>query len=93
LHPANLDGVFVNDQPLTFSNSDVVDRLARLRVLLPLMATDLATARRRATALASENERLATRVRELESRLGEERLTCRPLVTHRHRRVTHRAPQ
>jgi regulator of replication initiation timing len=83
----------VNDQPLTCSNSDVVDRLARLRALLPLMATDLATARRRATALAAENERLATRVRELESRLGEERLTRKPLVTRRHRRVTHRAPR
>jgi hypothetical protein len=82
----------VNDQPLTFSNSDVVDRLARLRALLPLMATDLATARRRATALAAENERLATRVHELESRLGEERLTRKPLARRR-RRVTHRAPR
>lgn len=83
----------MNDEPLTFSNSDVVDRLARLRTLLPLMATDLATARRRATALAAENERLATRVRELESHLGEERLTRKPLVTGRHRRVTHRPPR
>jgi regulator of replication initiation timing len=87
-----LDGIFVNDEPLTFNNSDVVDRLARLRALLPLMATDLATARRRAAALAAENERLATRVRELESRLGEERLTRKP-VAHRRRRVTHRAPR
>jgi hypothetical protein len=60
----------VNDEPLTTSNSDVIDRLARLRALLPAMATDLAVARRRASALAAENDRLARRVRELESRLG-----------------------
>ena len=60
----------MNDEPLTTSNSDVIDRLARLRALLPAMATDLAVARRRASALEVENDRLARRVRELESRLG-----------------------
>jgi len=60
----------VNDEPLTTTNSDVIDRLARLRAVLPAMATDLALARRRASALQTENDRLARRVRELESRLG-----------------------
>ena len=58
------------DQPVTVSNSDVVERLARLRAVLPLMATDLAVARRRAAALHAENERLHERVGELESRLA-----------------------
>jgi hypothetical protein len=59
----------VNDQPVTLSNADVVDRLARLRVVLPLMASDLAAARRRSVALEIENRRLARRVSELEARL------------------------
>ena len=59
----------MNDQPVTVSNSDVVERLARLRAVLPLMATDLAVARRRAMALQAENERLHARVGELELRL------------------------
>ena len=63
----------MNDQPVTVSNSDVVERLARLRAVLPLMATDLAVARRRATALQAENERLLRRVGELELRLAEPR--------------------
>ena len=63
----------MNDQPVTVSNSDVVERLARLRAVLPLMATDLAVARRRAAALQSENERLRRQVAELEARLAESR--------------------
>jgi hypothetical protein len=60
----------VNEQPVATSNSDVVDRLVRLRGVLHLMAIDLATSRRRENALASENERLARRVATLESRLA-----------------------
>lgn len=58
----------MNDQSVTIGNADVVDRLVRLRAVLPLMANDLATARRRASALEVENQRLTRRVRELESR-------------------------
>ena len=39
----------------------------RLRTILPLIATDLAAARRRAHALELENRRLAGRIAELES--------------------------
>ena len=60
-------------QQVTITNADVVDRLARLRAVLPLMATDLAVARRRAIALEAENARLGRRVRELESRLAQAR--------------------
>jgi hypothetical protein len=63
----------MNDQPVSVTNSDVVDRLARLRSLLPLMATDLAVARRRASALEAENAALRKQVRELESRGVERR--------------------
>jgi len=63
----------MNDQPVTISNSDVLERLARLRAVLPLMATDLAVARRRASALQLENERLRRQLGELEARLSESR--------------------
>jgi hypothetical protein len=45
---------------------DVVDRLHKLRVLLPAMALETATARREAARLRSENRRLARRLAELE---------------------------
>jgi len=51
-------------------NADIVDRLARLRTILPLIATDLATARRRGYTLELENQRLARRIAELESELA-----------------------
>ncbi len=51
----------------TPTDPDIVDRLARLRAILPLMATDLARARRRAHALELENQRLAERIEMLES--------------------------
>ena len=51
------------------TDPDVIDRLARLRSILPLMATALAAARRRAHALELGNRRLTRRVAELESRL------------------------
>ena len=81
----------MNDQQVTVSNADVVDRLARLRAVLPLMATDLAVARRRASALQAENERLGDRIRELESRLAEPRHSREPAL--RRRRAPHPAPQ
>ena len=55
--------------PETRTDADVVDRLARLRAILPLLATDLAAARRRAHMLERENQRLSGRIAELESRL------------------------
>jgi hypothetical protein len=66
----------MNEQ-MKVSNADVVDRLARLRAVLPLMATDLAVARRRAGALEAENDRLVRRVRELEAHLGDARRSVR----------------
>jgi hypothetical protein len=57
----------VNERPLSPGGADVVDRLARLRAILPAMAADLAFARRRINTLALENERRARRVAELES--------------------------
>ncbi|HUY84002.1 MAG TPA: hypothetical protein VMU86_05475 [Steroidobacteraceae bacterium] len=59
----------MTDRQVKVSNADLVDRLARLRAILPLMAGDLAAARRRSNALEVENERLARRVRELETKL------------------------
>ncbi len=44
---------------------DVIDRLHRLRVLLPAMAQETATARREAARLRAENRRLALRLAEL----------------------------
>lgn len=59
----------MNDQPVSTGNADVLDRLARLRAVLPLMASDLASARRRAVSLEAENRRLSRRVTELQSEL------------------------
>ena len=68
----------MTDGQVKVSNADLVDRLARLRAILPLMAGDLAAARRRSNALEVENERLARRVRELESTLEARRLPTPP---------------
>ncbi|HEX4032938.1 MAG TPA: hypothetical protein VHX66_00705 [Solirubrobacteraceae bacterium] len=65
----------MNDTAVTLGDADVIERLARLRALLPVMAEDLAIARRRAATLAAENERLAARVRELETRPAGARAT------------------
>ncbi|HEY1774582.1 MAG TPA: hypothetical protein VGG41_00355 [Solirubrobacteraceae bacterium] len=81
----------MNDQQVTVSNADVVDRLARLRSVLPLMATDLAVARRRASVLEAENQRLSRRIGELESRLADPRRSREPAG--RRRRAPHPAPQ
>jgi hypothetical protein len=59
----------MSDRRITTGNADVVDRLARLRAVLPALAGDLAAARRQARALELENRRLSRRVAELESRL------------------------
>ncbi len=53
--------------PRPAADPDLVDRLVRLRTILPLIAAELAEARRRAHALERENRRLAQRVKELES--------------------------
>jgi hypothetical protein len=45
---------------------DVIDRLHKLRVLLPAMALETATARREAARLRTENRRLTRRLAELE---------------------------
>ena len=58
----------IDDRALA-SHAQVVDRLVRLRRILPLIATDLAAARRRAHTLELDNRRLTRRVAELESRL------------------------
>jgi hypothetical protein len=50
---------------------DVVDRLHKLRVLLPAMAQETATARREAARLRSENRRLARRLAELEKTVAQ----------------------
>jgi hypothetical protein len=57
----------MSERPLSPPGADVVDRLARLRAILPAMAADLASARRRINTLALENEQLARRVAELEA--------------------------
>jgi hypothetical protein len=67
--PARKGRSRANHEAPTVSDADVVDRLARLRAILPLIATDLASARRRANALQIENQRLTRRIIELEARL------------------------
>ena len=49
-----------------------MERLHRLRVLLPAMAQDVAVARREAARLRKENGRLVRRVAELERMLAPE---------------------
>jgi hypothetical protein len=51
----------------TFDGRAVIDRLPRLRVILPAMAQDAAAARRQAARLRSENECLLRRIAELEA--------------------------
>ena len=55
----------------TPTDPELVDRLARLRTVLPLLASDLAASRRRANELEARNRQLSRRVAELESRLTE----------------------
>ena len=57
----------MSEQRLSAGGADVVDRLVRLRAILPAMAADLASARRQINTLALENERLTRRVAQLES--------------------------
>jgi hypothetical protein len=68
----------MNERPHPTRDPDVVDRLARLRAILPLIATDLATARRHAHELETENRRLTRRVAELESKLTDTHPTTGP---------------
>jgi hypothetical protein len=53
----------------TPTDPDLVDRLARLRTILPLLATDLAITRRHAHTLQRENKRLTAHIAQLESKL------------------------
>jgi hypothetical protein len=73
----------VTNQPRTASSADVVERLARVRAILPLMASDLAAARRRSNTLEAENQRLSRRILELEGLLA----GSRPTVHRRERRA------
>ena len=60
----------VRTAPRNPTDPELIDRLARLRTILALMASDLAAARRRACALEADNDRLTRRVAELESQLA-----------------------
>lgn len=51
-------------------DGDAVERLARLRRILPLLAEELARARRDAAAMRLENRRLLERLQELERDLA-----------------------
>ena len=47
-------------------HGDTLERLTRLRRILPLLGEELATARREAARLRVENRRLSARMKELE---------------------------
>ena len=59
----------MSDARAIANHDQVVDRLVRLRTILPLIATDLAAARRRAAELEARNRQLTDRVAELEAAL------------------------
>jgi hypothetical protein len=48
--------------------ADILDRLARLRLVLPALGQELATARREAAKLRVENGRLKDRLHNLEAK-------------------------
>ena len=50
--------------------ADILDRLARLRLVLPALGQELATARREAAKLRVENGRLKDRLQSLEAKGG-----------------------
>ncbi len=50
--------------------ADILDRLARLRLVLPALGQELATARREAAKLRVENGRLKDRLQRLEASSG-----------------------
>lgn len=50
--------------------ADILDRLARLRLVLPALGQELATARRDAAKLRVENSRLKDRLQSLEGQAG-----------------------
>jgi hypothetical protein len=56
----------MSDMRVSDAERAVIDRLHKLRVLLPAMAQDTAEARREAARLRAENARLARRITELE---------------------------
>lgn len=60
----------MTDRRMGPRESAVIDRLHRLSVALPAMATEAAVARREAARLRLDNARLARRVEELQSALA-----------------------
>ncbi|HEV3070673.1 MAG TPA: hypothetical protein VGY76_04510 [Solirubrobacteraceae bacterium] len=50
--------------------ADILDRLARLRLVLPALGQELATARREAAKLRVENGKLKDRLHRLEAKGG-----------------------
>jgi hypothetical protein len=50
--------------------ADILDRLARLRLVLPALGEELATARREAAKLRIENSKLKNRLQSLEAHGG-----------------------
>jgi hypothetical protein len=57
----------MDDLQCAHDDHAVIDRLHKLRVILPAMAQETAAARREAARLRTENARLARRLAELES--------------------------
>lgn len=60
----------MSDTRRTTAERAVIDRLQKLRVVLPAMAQEAAEARREAARLRAENSRLVHRLAQLESRYG-----------------------
>ena len=68
----------------------LIDRVHKLRILLPTMAQETAVARREVARLRSQNAKLQRRVEELEARDGD-RAASRPADATSHRnRHSHR---
>jgi hypothetical protein len=57
----------MHDLRQALDERDVIDRLHRLRVLLPVMAQETASARREVARLRTENRLLERRLAELEA--------------------------
>jgi len=73
-HAANLSTQSATDrsraQRLGSDPDELIDRIQKLRILLPAFAQETATARREAARLRSQNARLQRRLAELETRFG-----------------------
>jgi hypothetical protein len=60
----------MSDEHRSQSERAVIDRLERLRVVLPALAQEAAAAKREVARLRAENRRLSHRLAGLESRAG-----------------------